>query len=218
MLTFQDAFLLQAEKQEKLAAALEELQVMRATASLGEQQVSAEVVMADCKTEKLEVIHEDYPSFVESVFDENPYFDYLRQSFEEPDCGPMVCSFLSVTDLTESCELRNSTLIAANRIARECRSVWPVDIDRGSTDILQAAVVMTLDSYEDTFWIKVQERDNGALECLFADLCGDISNWLNEYMLEMCEATAQRILSRVFSDTDVTTLSGDGEEEGCWSS
>jgi len=50
LLTFQEAYLLQAEKQEKLAAALEELQVMRATASLGEQQVSAEVVMADCKT------------------------------------------------------------------------------------------------------------------------------------------------------------------------
>ena len=154
---------------------------------------------------------------MESVFDVNPYFEYLRQSFEEPDIGPMVCNLLAEIDLTESCEPRNSTLNVANRIARECRSVWPVDIDRGFTDTLQAAVVKTLDSYDNTFWRYIQEGDSGAKECLFAELCGDINHWLNEYMVEMCETTARRILVGVFADTDVTTLFGNGGED-CWSS
>ena len=136
----------------------------------------------------------------------------------------MVCNILAEIDSTESSELPNSTVLLANRIARKCRSVWPVDNDRikgGFTDTLQAAVVKTLDSYDEFYWIKCQERATDTLEYLCADLCGDISEWLNEYMCEICNTTAQKILSGIFADTDFSTLAGDagdGEKEGCGSS
>ena len=75
-------------------------------------------------------ILEYMPSEWSDPSDVDPYFEYLRQSLDAPDVGPLVCNILSETELTESDEDPNPALFLANRIIRKCRSVWPVDIDR----------------------------------------------------------------------------------------
>ena len=64
-----------------------------------------------------------------------------------------------------------------------------------------------------SFWKRDGEEEGCGCN-LYADLCGDISDWLGEYGVDMCDETTQKILTGIFADPDIMTLSADGEEEG----
>ena len=103
----------------------------------------------------------------------------------------------------------------------KCRSVWPVDhgcVKGDLEDSLQVAIVNTWDSFHETFWTNMHESQTGSMECLCAAVGDNINDWLEDYGIEVCVSTTQRVLTGIFVGTDFATLCGQGERASRWCS